>query len=250
VKCDLKPHATIKGACINGKDCQYKHADTTANQKKCAQLFPPPALKIDKRSDAIVYSPIFDATLGFPGEGPITVATYNINGSRGSLAAIFAQAKIARIDILLLQELHFYEDGEHLHVGKTADKSGWAMVHSHATRLDPSSGVAIAVRLDSKNVKPLLASARSVLQSRYITMTCSIIGTKKEFDISSVYLSAQAPARKAQIHTITKCKILKDQAITGKDFNCVESTDLDVRHPAEGGGITYANASGKSLAAL
>jgi hypothetical protein len=29
------------------------------------------------------------------------VATYNINGSRGSLSAIFAQAKIARIDILL-----------------------------------------------------------------------------------------------------------------------------------------------------
>jgi exonuclease III len=86
------------------------------------------------------------------------VATYNINGSRGSLAAIFAQAKIARIDILLLQELHFYEDGEHLHVGKTADKSGWAMVHSPATRLDPSSGVAIAiaVRQDSKSVKPLL----------------------------------------------------------------------------------------------
>jgi hypothetical protein len=37
VKCELKPHATIKGACINGKDCLYKHADTTANQKKCAQ---------------------------------------------------------------------------------------------------------------------------------------------------------------------------------------------------------------------
>jgi hypothetical protein len=102
VKCELKPHATIKGACINGKDCLYKHADTTANQKKFAQLFPPPALKIDKSADAIVYSPIFDASLGFPGEGSITVATYNINGSRGSLAAIFAQAKIARIDILLL----------------------------------------------------------------------------------------------------------------------------------------------------
>jgi hypothetical protein len=141
------------------------HADTTANQKKYAQLFPPPALKIDKRADAIVYSPTFDATLGYPGEDPITVATYNINGSRGSLAAIFAQAKIARIDILLLQELHFYDDGEHLHVGKTANKSGWAMVHSPATRLDPSSGVAIAVRQDSKSVKPLLASARSVYRA-------------------------------------------------------------------------------------
>jgi hypothetical protein len=34
VKCELKPHATIKGACINGKDCLYMHADTTANRKK------------------------------------------------------------------------------------------------------------------------------------------------------------------------------------------------------------------------
>jgi hypothetical protein len=71
---------------------------------------------------------------------------------------------------------------------------------------------------------------------------------KKEFDISSVYLSAQAPACKAQIHTITKCKIINDQAITGGDFNCVESTDLDVRHPVEWGGMPYANASGISLA--
>jgi exonuclease III len=48
---------------------------------------------------------VFDATLGFPGEGPLIVATYNINGTRESLAAVLAQAKLARIDILLLQEL-------------------------------------------------------------------------------------------------------------------------------------------------
>jgi hypothetical protein len=139
VKCELKPHVTIKGACINGKDCLYMHADTTANQNKCAQHFPPLAIKIGKSAKAIAYSPIFDATLGFPGEGPITVAVamYIINGSRVSLAAIFAQAKISRIDILFLQELHFCEDGEHLHVGKLADRSGWAMVHSPATRLNP-----------------------------------------------------------------------------------------------------------------
>jgi exonuclease III len=72
---------------------------------------------------------------------------------------------------------------------------------------------------------------------------------KKEFGFSSVYLSAQAPARKAQIHTITKSKTLKSQAITGGDFNCVESTELDIKH-REGGGITYANASGKTLSRL
>jgi exonuclease III len=94
---------------------------------------------------AIVYAKVFDPTLGFPGEGPLTVASYNINGTRGSLAAVLAQAKQAKIDILLLQELHFYENGEHLRVGLTAEKQGWTLVHSPATRLDPSSGVAIAV---------------------------------------------------------------------------------------------------------
>eukprot|EP00962_Isochrysis_galbana_P039974 scaffold14440_cov143-Isochrysis_galbana.AAC.4 len=72
-------------------------------------------------------------TLGFPGEGPLLVATYNINGSRGTLAAVLAQATQAKIDILLLQELHFYEDGEHGRVGPLADRQGWTLVHSPAT---------------------------------------------------------------------------------------------------------------------
>jgi len=25
VECNLKPHATMKGVCINGKECLYKH---------------------------------------------------------------------------------------------------------------------------------------------------------------------------------------------------------------------------------
>eukprot|EP00962_Isochrysis_galbana_P053416 scaffold24851_cov146-Isochrysis_galbana.AAC.2 len=54
----------------------------------------------------------------------LLVATYNINGSRGSLAAVLAQAKQAKIDILLLQELHFYEDGDHGRVGTLADRQG------------------------------------------------------------------------------------------------------------------------------
>jgi exonuclease III len=45
------------------------------------------------------------------------LATYNINGTRGSLAAVLAQAKLARVDILLLQELHFNDNGEHLKIG-------------------------------------------------------------------------------------------------------------------------------------
>jgi hypothetical protein len=74
------------------------------------------------------------------------------------------------------------------------------MVHSPATRLDLSSGVAIAVRQDSKSVKPLLASARCVLQSRYITMTCSIKGTKKNL-ISPA--STSAPKRQLAKHKYT-----------------------------------------------
>jgi exonuclease III len=107
---------------------------------------------------AIAYSHVFDTTLGFPGEGPLlTVASYNINGTRRSLAAVLAQAKQARLDILLLQELHFYENVEHLRVGATAVRMGWTMVHSPATRSDPSSKVAIAVRNDndSTSVVPL-----------------------------------------------------------------------------------------------
>jgi exonuclease III len=173
--------------------------------------------------------------------------TYNINGTRGSLAAILAQAKLARIDILILQELHFYESGEHLEIRAITERLGWMLVYSPATRNDPSSGVAIAVRQDSKGVTPLIESARSIIPSRYITMTCTTNGTKQEF--SSAYLSAQAPLRKTHLNTIAKSKILKEHGIAGGDFNCVESTELDVRYPV-GENMTYAHASGTEVSRL
>jgi hypothetical protein len=61
--------------------------------QECAPHFPPPASSHYIKTRAIAYARVFDATLGFPGEGPLLVATYNINGSRGSLAAVLAQAK-------------------------------------------------------------------------------------------------------------------------------------------------------------
>eukprot|EP00962_Isochrysis_galbana_P012671 scaffold3594_cov133-Isochrysis_galbana.AAC.4 len=76
-------------------------------------------------------------------------------------------------------------------------------------------------------------------------MKCDINGTK--YDFSSVYLSAQPSSRKEQLRTINKDKILKEHAITGGDFNCVENCDLDIKYPARGG-ATYANAGGKTLA--
>jgi hypothetical protein len=89
---------------------------------------------------------------------------------------------------------------------------------------DPSSGVAIAVRSDFKNVSPIVASARSIVASRYITMTYKI-NNNIEQEFSSVYLSAQAPARKKHLHAIAKSKILMEHAIVGGDFNCVENVD-------------------------
>jgi hypothetical protein len=77
-------------------------------------------------------------------------------------------------------------------------------------------------------------------------MSCTINSTKQEF--SSIYLSAQAPARKAQIHAIIKSKIFENHAISGVDFNCVENTDLDIRYQATGNTPTYANAGGKTFA--
>jgi hypothetical protein len=79
-------------------------------------------------------------------------------------------------------------------------------------------------------------------------MTCEL-NNNTEQEFSSVYLSAQAPARKKQLHTIVKSKILMEHAIVGGDFNCVENVNLDVRYPAQGGS-TYANASGQTLARL
>jgi hypothetical protein len=120
VQCALKPHPTMKGFCINGKECLYQHRPS-----KGAPHFPPRTLAHATSARAISYAEVFDSTLGFPGEGLLTVASYNINGTRGSLAAVLAQAKQAKIDILLLRELHFYENGEHPKVGYTAEKQGW-----------------------------------------------------------------------------------------------------------------------------
>ena len=51
----------------------------------------------------------FDSTLGYPGEGPVVIATYNLNGTKGCrLAAVLSQARKAKVDILMLQELHAF----------------------------------------------------------------------------------------------------------------------------------------------
>ena len=97
----------------------------------------------------------FDSTLGFPGEGPVRVATYNINGTKGGkLAAVLSQARKAGVDILLLQELHAYENGSHHRSHRTATLLGWHWFASPGELGDPASGVAIATRDACARVTP------------------------------------------------------------------------------------------------
>jgi exonuclease III len=57
----------------------------------------------------MVYSHTFDPTLGFPGEGPVKIATYNINGAKEKLFQVLLAALRAKIDVLLIQETHYYK---------------------------------------------------------------------------------------------------------------------------------------------
>ena len=72
--------------------------------------------------------------------------TYNINGSKTKIGSVLARAKAARIDIVLLQETHYYNDSYHskksglLNSIKSKDYKPYL---SHATTKDISAGVAI-----------------------------------------------------------------------------------------------------------
>jgi len=89
-------------------------------------------------------------TLGYPGEGPTKIATYNINGAKEKLFHVLGAAGRARIDVLLLQETHYYASTR-FHVSgiqSTAKGAGWIAFHAPATATDPKGGVAILVRAD------------------------------------------------------------------------------------------------------
>ena len=62
------------------------------------------------------------------------------------MAAALSQARKAKIDILLLQELHAYEDGTHLRAHRTAALLGWSWFAAPGELRDPASGVAVAIR--------------------------------------------------------------------------------------------------------
>jgi hypothetical protein len=130
------------GLCRSGKSCAYMHAKFVPNT---TTLTPP---KI------IVYSHTFDPTFGFPGEGPAKIATYNINGAKEKLFQVLGAASRAKIDVLLIQETHYYKTTRY-HVRaleSTAKRAGWIAHHAQATISDPKAGVAVLVRADSQSV--------------------------------------------------------------------------------------------------
>jgi hypothetical protein len=72
----------------NGKSSAYTHAKFV-HITITTTLSPP---KI------IVYSHTFDPTLGFAGEGPAKIATYNINGAKEKLFQVLGAASRVKID--------------------------------------------------------------------------------------------------------------------------------------------------------
>jgi hypothetical protein len=182
VECKHRPHSKLKGFCRNGKKCAYCHS------KYAASIYPTP--KIPR------YSPTFDSTLGFPGEGPAKIATYNINGAKDKLYHVLGAASRARIDVLLLQETHYYKTTRY-HVNgiqSTAKRAGWTALHAPATAVDPKGGVAILVRADRQSVSLVIGSAPlRGLNGRLIGAECQI--NDERTYIYSIYLPTKPDKR-------------------------------------------------------
>jgi len=102
----------------------------------------------------VCYAYRFDSTKGFPGEGPpVKIVTYNINGAKNKLSTTLFLANQAKIDALLIQEIHYYEDGTHLRVANMAKHRGWTAFVAHDSHRDPRGGAAIFIRNNSENIK-------------------------------------------------------------------------------------------------
>ena len=170
------------GVCALGADCRYVHKYARRERR----THNPKIL--------IVYAATFNPTLGYPGEGPLTIVSYNINGTgQGALGSVLAQARKAKVDILLLQELHAYSDGRHHRICMTAKALGWHMVHAPANPSDPASGVGIAICDASPRVRLLPDTAETLIEGRCLRARCAV--DSKEFELISVYLSAVPSAR-------------------------------------------------------
>ena len=187
------------------------------------------------------YSETFDSTLGFPGEGPpCKIMTYNINGSKNKIGSVLARAKAARIDIVLLQETHYYNDSYHskksglLNSIKSKDYKPYL---SHATTEDISAGVAICILADSRSVTiPEGATLTTIIPGRAISLRCNI--NEEGVTIANLYAPANPTKRKQFYKTLTENKKLPKNTIVGGDFNCVDDVNLDTQKNT---GNQYAN---------
>jgi exonuclease III len=216
------------GFCRNGKSSAYTYAKFV----HITTTLSPPKI--------IVYSHTFDPTLGFTGEGPAKIANHNINGAKEKLFQVLGAALRAKIDVLLIQETHYYKTTRyHVRgVESTAKRAGWIAHHAQATISDPKAGVAVLVRADSQYVTVIDGSPpQRGLNGRLIGIECLI--ENERVLISSLYLPAK-PENRLQILLILdirKSRTNKNNSIVGGDFNCVNQVQRDTRS-AEG---TYTN---------
>jgi hypothetical protein len=100
-----------------------------------------------------LYSPSVDSTLGYTGEGPqALIASYNINGVKSRLRDVLRAANESNLDALLLQVVHFHQDGlenPHLGMRSLCRGYGWLVFLAPASSTDVKGGTAILIKENS-----------------------------------------------------------------------------------------------------
>jgi hypothetical protein len=157
-----------------------------------------------------VYSYNFDSTLGYPGEGPpTTIISYNINGAKDRLRAVLLDASRARVDAILLQEIHHYQDGWDTTAGlgltSMCHGLGWIPFLSPGNSGDPKGGTAVVIRRNSSNIRTTENSKKTVkklLNGRLTAVEVLIQG--EPIWLFSIYLNASLQARKSTLDALDR----------------------------------------------
>jgi exonuclease III len=120
---------------------------------------------------------------------------------------VLSAAKRAKVDVLLLQETHFYENSNFHRVGfeNVARYGGWKSYHAPASKHDRRGGTAVLIRTDSKTVKVVDgAQPKRDLGSRFVSIACDIESNRTH--IASIYLPAEPGARRDALKIIKEKK--------------------------------------------
>jgi exonuclease III len=104
------------------------------------------------------------------------------------------------VDALLLQETHYYTNGEHFQLIKQAKSQGWTAHFSHGSKSDTAAGVAILIRSNSQSGTAAGPAATVLYPGRAIALECVVCDVKTS--LVSVYLNAQASSRKKEINAL------------------------------------------------